>query len=337
MMIYQPTLLPTHWLKLVNDFDSSKIRTIEGQLIAEKIKGLILEKEDSIIGSRLIQVFLSAVINENYDIYEDFHSIPKYVIDETFSEVENKQKLNGLGFCEKFDSILIEMIAFRDILQTNNFTPIEKKRAEGQSDFFIKKHCLEYEAEVKFKMGDQSFHDSITHLVMGYSMFLNAHCLVDKEVVIKIKLSPSEINQTNKPRVYKKVEGWCKSDLCDFSDDDIDITVKNGSEKILQIKCGEKTRLATIPTSYEVAKILKSHMKRIQRQFTRRNPKRSIGIIIWDTPFNYDTEKKEEIEANILNSIQSEIDSTDFICDRLYIYPTALKKSLLFKSKKGQK
>jgi len=333
MMMHQPTLLPNNWLELVNDFDITKIETIEAQIIAEKIKALILEKQDNIIGSRLIQVFLSAVVNEKYNIYQDFYSIPKYVIDEAFSEIKGEI---GLRFCEKLESVLIELISFRDILQINNFTPIEKERAEGQSDFFIKKYCLKYEAEVKFKMGDQSFHDSITHLVMGCSMFLNTHCLVGKEVSIKIKLAPNDINHKNKSRVYKKVEQWCQSQLSNFSDEDIDITIENGSEKVLKIECGENTRIACVPTSEEVAKILKSHMKTIQSQFIKRKPKRSIGIIVWNTPFNYDSEEKEQIEANIVSGIQSEIDSIGFICDRLYIYTTTFKKSLLFKSKKGQ-
>ncbi len=336
MMIHQPTLLPSNWLELVSDFDISKIETIEVQIIAKKIKALILEKEDSIIGSRLIQIFLSAVVNKNYNIYEDFNSIPKYVIDEAFFEIENKPKLKGLRFCEKFDSVLIELIAFRDILQMNNFTPIEKERVEGQSDFFIKKYCLEYEAEVKFKMGDQSFYESITNLIMGYSMFLKVNCLVGKEISINIKLQSSHINDNNKKRVYQKVEQWCQSDLCNFSDDDIDITVEDGSEKYLKIECGENTRIACIPTSNDVSAILKSHIQTIKKQFTKRNPKRSIGIIVWTTPINYDSEEKKQIKANIISSIQSEINSLGYICDRLYIYPTALKKSLLFKRKKGE-
>jgi len=331
MMIHQPTLLPSNWIELVNNFDTSKIESMEGQIIAEKIKGLILEKQESIIGARLIQVFLSAVINKKYNIYEDFHSIPKYIIDEAFSEIKGEV---GLRFCEKLESILIELISFRDVLQINGFTLIEKERAEGQSDFFLKKHCLEYEAEVKFKMSDQSFHDSITHLIMGYSMLLSANCLIGKEVSINIKLQAVHINDSNKKRVYQKVENWCKTILCDFSDEDLDITIGNGTDKIVGIKCGDSARLGVVPESNVVSNILKNHMFKIKTQFENRNPKRSIGIIVWATPWNYDSEEKEQIEANIINGIQSEIDSIGYICDRLYIYPTKLKKSLLFKSKK---
>jgi len=332
-MICTPALLPLNWLDLVNNYDILKIENKTSQYIAKNIQRFILDKKETIIGARFVQVFLDAVVKEKYNIFNDFIDIPEFIIDEAFEEIKGEI---GLRFCEKFDSLISELLAFQEVLKKRGFKPIQKQRAEGQSDFFIKKYCLEYEAEVKFKMGEQSFHDSITHLIMGYSMLLNANCLVGKEISINIKLQAPNINDSNKQRVYQKVEHWCKSILCDFSDEDLDIAIGNGTEKILNIKCGDSVRLGLVPESNVVSSVLKNHMLKIKTQFEKRNPKRSIGIIIWDTPWNYDLEKKEQIEANIVSGIKSEIDSIGFICDRLYIYPTTLKRSLLFKSKKGQ-
>ena len=332
-MIYTPTLLPLNWLELVKSYDISKINNKTSQSIASNLQKFILDKKENIIGARYVQKFLKAVIKENYEIFDDFIDIPTFIINEAFFEIRGEL---GLRFCEKFDSIIIELLAFQEVLKERNFTLIEKERAEGESDFFIKKHCLEYEVEVKFKMADQSFHNTITYLIMGYLMLLNSNCLIGKEVIIKIKLSPSEINQRNKPRVYKKVEDWCKSDLSDFSDNDLDITIENGTKNFLKITCGDNIRIGIVPEICEAHLILKSHMEKIQSQFKKRNPKRSIGIIMWSTPWNYDTEQIDVIEQNIKDGIQCALDSMGYVCDKLYIYPMKLKKPLLFKQKKEE-
>lgn len=326
-MICSPILLPTNWIKLVEEYDISKIKNQSSKCIAKNVKQFILEKKEDIIGSRFIQVFLNAVVKEKYDIFSDFIDIPDFIIDEAFSEIKGEV---GLRFCEKFDSLIIELLAFQEVLNKEGFKPIQKQRADGQSDFFIKKHCLDFEAEVKFKMTDQAFHDSITHLIMGHSMLLNANCLVGKRVKINIKLHANQIKDSNKTRVYKKVEQWCKSQLCDFSDDDLDITMEKGTESLLNIECGDNVRIGTVPEICDAHIILKSHMEKIQSQFKKRNPKRSIGIIIWSTPWNYDTEEITTIEKNIRNGILCSLDSMGYICDRLYIYSTKLKKLFLF-------
>lgn len=331
MMLHKPILLPQNWIELVTNYDTTKIINLTPQYIANNVKQFILDKKENIIGARFIQVFLDAVVKEKYDIFSDFVDIPEFIIDEAFSEIKGE---TGLRFCEKFDSLINEILAFQKILKEKGFKPIQKQRADGQSDFFIKKYCLEYESEVKFKMSDQSFHDSITHLIMGHSMFLNTHCLVGKKVKVNIKLPANQINDSNKKRVYNKVDQWCKSQLCDFSDNDLDINIENGTKGSLNIACGDNVRLGTVPESCEVHIILKSHMEKIQSQFQKRNPTRSIGIIMWATPWNYDTEENETIEKNIRDGIQCGLDSMGYICDRLYIYPTKLKKALLFKQSK---
>uniref|UniRef100_UPI004047A42D hypothetical protein n=1 Tax=Aliarcobacter sp. TaxID=2321116 RepID=UPI004047A42D len=331
MMLHKPILIPQNWIELVTNYDTTKIINLTPQYIANNVKQFILDKKESIIGSRFIQVFLNAVVKEKYDIFSNFVDIPEFIIDEAFSEIKGE---TGLRFCEKFDSLINEILAFQKILKVKGFKPIQKQRADGQSDFFIRKYCLEYEAEVKFKMSDQSFHDSITHLIMGYSMLVNAHCLVGKRLKVNIKLSSNQINDSNKKKVYQKIENWCKNQLCDFSDNDFDITIENGTKDSLNIECGDNVRISTVAEICDAYIILKSHMEKIQSQFEKRNPKRSIGIIIWETPFNYDTDEIELIEKNIKNGIQSGLDSMGYICDKLYIYPSVLKKSILFKQKK---
>jgi hypothetical protein len=331
MMIHQPILLPPNWLQLVEEYDVTKITNLTSKCIIENLKRFILNKKESIIGARFVQDFLDAVVKEKYDIFNDFIDIPKFIIDQAFSEIRGE---TGLRFCEKFDSVINELLAFQEVLKKENFTPIPRQRADGQSDFFIKKDCLEYQAEVKFKMADQSFYESVTHLIMGHSMFSYAHCLVGKKIKVEIKLPSNKINDSNKKRVYEKVEEWCKYQLYNFSDNDLNIIIENGTERILQIECADNTRLEIIPEPCEVCVILKSHMKKIQSQFQKRNPERSIGIIMWSTPWNYDSEKKDIIEKNIRDGIECGLKSMGYICDRLYIYPTNLKKSLLFKQKK---
>lgn len=332
MMLHKPILLPQNWIELVTNYDTTKIINLTPQFIANNVKQFILDKKESIIGSRFIQVFLNAVVKEKYDIFSDFVDIPEFIIDEAFSEIKGE---TGLRFCEKFDSLINEILALQKILKVKGFKPIQKQRADGQSDFFIKKYCLEYEAEVKFKMADQAFHDSITHLIMGHSMFSNTHCLVGKRVKVNIKLSAGQINDSNKKRVYQKVENWCKSQLCHFTDTELDITIENGTKSSLNIECGDSVRIGVILEPCDAHIILKAHMGKIQSQFKKRNPKRSIGIIIWETPFNYDTDEIEFIEKNIKNGIQSGLDSMGYICDKLYIYPSVLKKPILFKQKKA--
>ena len=331
MMSHKPILLPSNWLQLVEDYDITKIANSTSQCITKNVKQFILDKNESIIGARFIQVFLDSVVKEKFDIFHDFKDIPEFIIDEAFSEIKGE---TGLRFCEKFDSLINELLAFQEVLKKEGFIPIQKQRTDGQSDFFIKKYCLEYEAEVKFKMADQSFHDSITHLIMGHSMFLYAHCLVGKRVNINLKLPTNQINDSNKKRVYVTVEQWCKSQLCDFSDDDLDITIENGTKNSLNIECGDSTRIGIVPDICEAHIILKAHMGKIQSQFRKRNPKRSIGIIMWATPWNYDSEELEAIEKNIIDGVKCGLDSMGYVCDRLYIYTTKLKKPLLFKQKR---
>ncbi|MDD2904962.1 MAG: hypothetical protein WBK95_10395 [Sulfurimonas sp.] len=330
MMFHKPVLLPQNWLQLVEEYDVTQIANWTSQSIAKNVKQFILDKKESIIGARFVQVFLDSVVKGKFDVFSDFIDIPKFIIDEAFSEIKGEV---GLRFCEKFDSLINEILAFQEVLKKEGFKPIQKSRANGKSDFFIKKYCLEYEAEVKFKMADQSFHDSVTHLIMGHSMFLNAHCLVGKKVKVNIKLPANQINDSNKKRVYSKVEQWCKSQLCNFSDADLDITIENDTEGSLNIDCVDSVRMGTVPEICDAHIILKTHMEKIQFQFKKRNPKRSIGIIIWATPWNYDSEKIKTIEQNIKDGIQCGLDSMGYVCDKLYIYPTKLKKPILFKQK----
>lgn len=334
MMSYKPILLPIDWLVKVKNYDVNKITNLPSRCIAKNVKQFILDKKESIIGASFIQVFLNAVVKEKFNIYSDFIDIPEFIIDKTFSEIKGE---TGLRFCEKFDSLINELLAFQEVLKIEGFKPIQKQRADGQSDFFIKKYCLEYEAEVKFKMADQAFHNSITHLIMGHSMFVYAHCLVGKIVKVNIKLPANQINDSNKKRVYQKVENWCKNQLCIFSDNDLSITIKNGTDAKLNIICGDVVRRGIIPDSYEIQKILKSHIEKIQTQFKKRNSKRSVGIIMWSIPWNYDTEEIVTIEKNIKDGIQLCLDSMGYICDRLYIYLAKLKKPLLFKQKRKKK
>lgn len=331
MMLHIPSKLPNDWLSLVQNYNTNNIKNNTAQIIATYTKGFILDKKETIIGARYVQVFLENVLNNNYNnTYPDFINIPNFVIEEVFSEIKGE---HGLRFCEKYDSIIAELLAFQEVLKIEGFKAIQKQRKDGSSDFFVKKYCLEYEAEVKFKMADQSFHDAITHLIMGHSMFDYAHSLVDKKVIVKIKLPANEINDRNKKRIYEKVENWCKSSLADYSDDDLDIFIKDGNNDILEIQCSDNVRIGTIPEPKEIQMVLKSHMEKIQKQFQKRKPKRSIGIIIWSTPWNYNKEHIVEIEEKIKDGIQCGLDDIGFICDRLYVYPTGLKKSLMFKQK----
>jgi len=331
MILHTPSKLPNNWLSLVQNYNTNNIKNNTAKIIATYTKSFILDKKETIIGARYVQVFLENVLNNNYDnIYPDFINIPNFIIEEVFSEIKGE---NGLEFCEKYDSVIAELLAFQKVLKIEGFKAIQKQRKDGGSDFFVKKYCLEYEAEVKFKMADQSFHDAITHLIMGHSMFDYAHSLVGKKVIVKIKLPANEIKGKNKRIIYEKVENWCKIPLADYSDDDLDIFIKDGNTNILKIQCSDNVRIGTVLEPKKIQKILKAHMEKIQKQFKKRKPKRSIGIIIWSTPWNYNKEHIVEIEKKIKDGIQYGLDDIGFICDRLYVYPIGLKKSLIFKRK----
>ena len=333
-MIHISSELPSDWLSLVDSYNTENIKNNTERIIAIYTKKFILDKKETIIGARYVQVFLENVLNNNYDnLYPDFINIPDFVIEEAFSEIKGNI---GLRFCEIYDSRIAELLAFQEVLKIEGFKAIQKQRENGSSDFFVKKYCLEYEVEVKFKMADQSFHDAITHLIMGYSMLSYAHSLVGKKVIVKIKLPANEINDKNKKRVYAKVENWCKSSLDNYSDDDLDIFIKDGNDNILKIECSDNARRGIIPKSTEVQMILKAHMQKIQKQFQKRKPKRSIGIIIWSTPWNYNNKDHSvEIEENIKNGIRDGLNDIGFVCDRLYVYSTGLKRSLMFKQTKS--
>lgn len=310
-MLYKLKSLPENWLELVNDFDTNKVNTIAAQIIAEKMKGFVLDKKESIIGANLVQSFIKAVIEE------------------AFSEIKGEI---GLHFCEKIISIKIELFAFDEILQAHKFIPIEKERKEGQSDFFIEKDGIEYEAEVKFKMGYQSFHNTITSLIIGQTMINDANELVNKRVEVNIKLEPKDINDSNKNRIYSDVVKWCQKEWTDFNNDDIEISIKDEIAKadVINIQCGDRVQWSYIPKPDEISKILLSPIRKIKKQFDKRNPANSIGIIVWHTTWGYDTEESDQIVENIEKGIRNTVGSCCKVCDQLYVYPTILKRSLLF-------
>ena len=62
MMLHQPVLLPVNWLELVQNYDILKIKNQTSKCIAQQVQKFILDKRETIIGARFIQVFLDAVI-----------------------------------------------------------------------------------------------------------------------------------------------------------------------------------------------------------------------------------------------------------------------------------
>lgn len=114
-MLPIPCKLPTNWLNLVQNYNTNNIKNDTAQIIAKYTKDFILEKKETIIGARYIQVFLENVLNNNYDdIYSDFIDIPNFVIEEVFSEIKGEY---GLRFCEKYASIIAELLAFQEVLK----------------------------------------------------------------------------------------------------------------------------------------------------------------------------------------------------------------------------
>lgn len=337
MTIHKINPLPINWLDSIKKFDPNEVSTPGGQEIARILKNFVLEKKESIIGSVNIQNFIIWVLNSNKEMFQDYGFIPISIIQEVFSEIRREK---GLGFCEKLDSTFIELIAFRDILKKNGFSIYKTSRKSGSSDFFIKKYCLKYEAEVKFKRADQALHQSIEYLLVGKSMVtsLFQKKLIGKRIYVNIKIPPQDITNSVKKRIYEKVEKWSSSELNDFSDEDIDITIRvyESHNGFTAFECSDKTRLGIYPEPKEIVSILSPNLTRIKEQFQKRRPQRSIGIVVWETPWNYNFEEKEKMESLIITGVHDAIVNTDIHCDRLYIYPTGLKKILCCKYKKGE-
>ena len=333
-MIHKIKLLPSDWLESIKKFDPNKVTTVGGQEIARVLKNFVLEKKETIISSDNIQYFITSVLASRNEMFQDYNSVPTSIIQEVFSEIGGEK---GLGFCEKLDSTFIELIAFRDILQKNGFNAYEVSRKSGSSDFFIKKYCLTYEAEVKFKRADQALHRTIEHLIIGKSMIKPSFekTLIGKKININIKLSPDEINNSSKSRIYKTVEKWSDGTLQNYSDSDIEIMVVNGDKEYFFVNSSDIVRSGIFPKEEDINHILSPLLLKIKKQFEKRKPKRSIGIIVWDTPWNYNFEEKEKMEKILIESIKYSIVNANIYSDRLYIYPYGLKKILSFKYTNG--
>ncbi len=196
----QSEVLPTNWLKIVEEFDENQSNLSKNnKIILTYLIAIILEEQEKSLTVPLLKYLIEHIVLRVEFVFT-YDNLPQKLIKDTFNEIKKER---GIYLERKLHSINAEIHTYQS-LYSKCYTIVDSTRTKDSCDLIMEKHNRIYNFEVKFKESKDIGISRLYNYIDGYSLLQKNEFLRSRTFEINLKID--SLNYSNLQGILGEID-----------------------------------------------------------------------------------------------------------------------------------